>query len=826
MSAGLDSTKIDPVAILNAKKFNTGDTITINDGETPLVYSVISRDTQPPRKVFLRNLNRDDFAYLTIKNNKLYIEHVEDYDNRSDPIEIKDTVDVTYTDNVDDVPVKSPTHSFAGLPRKKYTKDQIRDAAGIDTFVNKFDRQITNQIVPKTSAIIKLKQKFGDQINQHVEKIANQIANGYIVTANCSFVTSYGSVIPFPASENLALYTILNKNVSVESLFGLFQKSITQIIKTIDFTSSTSNYVAAGLQEINNRQEVFDYLTTQPGVFLCNNVYDVYGKTYPALGYIVTKSIFDKLLTINIFDGTNIQTNIGIYTFVDLLNEPTYFKDEIIQVKTNLTNTTLYKIIIDLDKKYSRTATIEGNKKSPDEFVELDKNQNYKLKTENTPYIINQSLLYGSPMRRMTNDQILHRFDMIMNQCSDTPPSYIVDLITQISKLLTSEELLSEKMFEIYTLIQKLKPLVNDPNVCYNIPKYLFDVFSAIMKPVIDRINGTQSKCYTLTQQVSIANKMNIRDLGIIQKTNEYFLMKTDTSPDGGRPISMIVYPITDKVKIIHVNCHMVNPSVLKIYTQSDGNKFTLIPDPNDKTILQLGDTPIGSISATQLWINYCVTRMQETITEMLSDFNIESLDGTERWILTGDFNDAHGKLKTHLSNTGITVLENTILFHFGAEELKTCCPNTNSCNPQLDEDVTNNLSQYKMKKANPQDRIAANLSFKAIADENNKTLVDNFGKFIDPGAYAFQGDYVAISRNSGLTPTLTALQTQTSDLTSDHIFVKAVFTSSSTGGGIRRRRARRTMKRNKRTKKNHRKVSLPKSSHKRRLRNHRRTKK
>lgn len=52
MSAGLDSTKIDPVAILNAKKFNTGDTITINDGETPLVYSVISRDTQPPAKFF------------------------------------------------------------------------------------------------------------------------------------------------------------------------------------------------------------------------------------------------------------------------------------------------------------------------------------------------------------------------------------------------------------------------------------------------------------------------------------------------------------------------------------------------------------------------------------------------------------------------------------------------------------------------------------------------------------------------------------------------------------------------------------------------------
>jgi hypothetical protein len=133
------------------------------------------------------------------------------------------------------------------------------------------------------------------------------------------------------------------------------------------------------------------------------------------------------------------------------------------------------------------------------------------------------------------------------------------------------------------------------------------------------------------------------------------------------------------------------------------------------------------------------------------------------------------------------------------------------------------------MTKENPQYRIAANFSFGAIEKATDgtpeKTLIANFDKFLDPKVFAFQGDYVGISTNAGLTPQVDTLQKETGDLTSDHLFVKATFTSSSTGRGIRRRRARRSIKRNRRTKKNARKVSAPKSSHKRR-RNHRKTKK
>jgi hypothetical protein len=337
--------------------------------------------------------------------------------------------------------------------------------------------------------------------------------------------------------------------------------------------------------------------------------------------------------------------------------------------------------------------------------------------------------------------------------------------------------------------------------------------------------------------------------------------MKTEKNPDLGRPISMIIID-HDNTIIIHLNCHMVNPSALKCFVDDNGSKKNI----QEKTVLQLGETKVNGISAMDLWVKYCVKRLETTITEMLSDFDITAYDPAESetpalpdgvdnadvktvteddnnptlnskpitWIFTGDFNDAHGKLKEHLTNKGITVLGRTITFNFGQEQLKTCCPNTNSCNPELDDDIKNNIYKaYNMSEANPQNRNAANFSFGAIEKAVNnkeytpeKTLIDNFENFLDPKVFAFQGDYVGISTNAGLTPQVDTLQKETGDLTSDHLFVKATFIPApSTGGGIRRRRARRSIKRNRRTKKNACKVSATKSSHKRR-RNHRKTKK
>ena len=134
--------------------------------------------------------------------------------------------------------------------------------------------------------------------------------------------------------------------------------------------------------------------------------------------------------------------------------------------------------------------------------------------------------------------------------------------------------------------------------------------------------------------------------------------------------------------------------------------------------------------------------------------------------------------------------------------------------------------TQYKMTEL-PKNRPAAGLSFNNIGEMNNdviKTLIENFKEFMNPDIYAFQGDYVGVSTDAKLDPTLELLQTKFEELTSDHIFVKATFSENRGGGGIRRRRVRRSMKHHKRTKKNHRKVSPPKFSHKR-LRNRRKTK-
>jgi hypothetical protein len=154
---------------------------------------------------------------------------------------------------------------------------------------------------------------------------------------------------------------------------------------------------------------------------------------------------------------------------------------------------------------------------------------------------------------------------------------------------------------------------------------------------------------------------------------------KDNTKPDSGRPIAMIIKKNeeTQKPEIVHVNCHMPNPSILKICTKN-GDQFEDISKKN--TILQNHYTTEKIEGQTEIWIDYCRQRLSTTITEMLGDFGFENLNDFDDtvWIITGDFNDIETLLKDSLGKEGITVFGNNINFKFG-DVGPTCCPNTNS---------------------------------------------------------------------------------------------------------------------------------------------------
>ena len=128
------------------------------------------------------------------------------------------------------------------------------------------------------------------------------------ITANTSFVTSYPTKIGFPSSENVALFTLLERNVTKELLLTLFSMSIHTIISQLD--QMGGRYCSAGLQELNNTKEVYDLVKSNNNYhFLMSNIKETYSGTYPTLGFIIKKngidanerfmSINDKRLSVN-----------------------------------------------------------------------------------------------------------------------------------------------------------------------------------------------------------------------------------------------------------------------------------------------------------------------------------------------------------------------------------------------------------------------------------------------------------------------------------------------------------------------------------------------
>jgi hypothetical protein len=322
-----------------------------------------------------------------------------------------------------------------------------------------------------------------------------------------------------------------------------------------------------------------------------------------------------------------------------------------------------------------------------------------------------------------------------------------------------------------------------------------------------------------ITKNYSIAktdaNKLiSIRDLGAIEDVDGVYLLKNNNPlPDSGRPISMIIVDPAENNgnAIIHLNCHMPNPSVLKTFTKT--GEIYAIQEPNT-TILAQGDT-----AKTAIWVTYCKNRLKKTIEAMLGDFGITSLGtpyNNATWIITGDFNDATGELMSALESGGVNIFETDIEFKFGRVGDNfpiTCCVNTNSSLPNSNGKPASEKA-LEVKALTPFNKAFAYLTYISKTDELNltpgeqadkATLNTNFKESGDPSSvltpanFAFSGDNVGFCKSNGTIGNVSA--TSINEGTSDHSFVLcdtaiagASADPSSKGGS---RRKRRSSKRN-----------------------------
>lgn len=168
-----------------------------------------------------------------------------------------------------------------------YLKNQVGGSSGA------FNDSYTNLYKDKKSDFFLKKSIFTLNTRSIDNSITGTICG---ITANTSYVTTYPMVVPFPSSENVALFTLLNKdenNIKTGPLFNLFNISIDTILGKLNLMNGS--YCAAGLQELNNTKSVYDLVKSKAYDyhFFMSNIHETYSGTYPSLGFII-KSVPNK----------------------------------------------------------------------------------------------------------------------------------------------------------------------------------------------------------------------------------------------------------------------------------------------------------------------------------------------------------------------------------------------------------------------------------------------------------------------------------------------------------------------------------------------------
>ena len=294
---------------------------------------------------------------------------------------------------------------------------------------------------------------------------------------------------------------------------------------------------------------------------------------------------------------------------------------------------------------------------------------------------------------------------------------------------------------------------------------------------------------------------MAIRDLGKaskiepIEEDSDLYALKgtarddpTTPNTDSGRPISMVIRGTQQEPNEIYINCHMLNASILKIF-KKEKDTYT---ETNQGSLLTNSDTKIGGTTKTgeEVWFDYCIERLQDTLNELLSDFGIENLDLTTKVYIMGDFNDPEGKLLEYLEDHPINMGGKSYKFIFG-KQLDTCCPNSNSAGEIKDINIVKQEKPFNKGLRDYVENKEVESGKKAL-DEAIRIYAltpifkgDNIGK-----GYIVGGEDDNEEAKTEGKPDVRMIE----EKTSDHGFVTTY--KKPVQGGKRRTRRRRTRRR------------------------------
>jgi len=270
-------------------------------------------------------------------------------------------------------------------------------------------------------------------------------------------------------------------------------------------------------------------------------------------------------------------------------------------------------------------------------------------------------------------------------------------------------------------------------------------------------------------------NEMLIFDVGA-----EFKYKKTNNVPDNGRPCGIVRFDKgeTTTTTILHINCHLPNPSVLS------SNKNESILESHEK---------LTSKITMENWATEVIAQINK-ITSNIDTYYATPIKGDIIVFFSGDMNDSYGVLMKMLKKSNLTINKTPIAIEFNSV-LATCCANSNSTTATFG------------------DSKSAGKTTTTIADFKDLTTENEWDKYQDgwdkDENYKFQGDNIGVGYLTNINPTYSPYSINSNkynpdkiDTTySDHSPVVSTITATfkPKNGGYKRRR-QKTKRTNKRT--------------------------
>jgi hypothetical protein len=262
-------------------------------------------------------------------------------------------------------------------------------------------------------------------------------------------------------------------------------------------------------------------------------------------------------------------------------------------------------------------------------------------------------------------------------------------------------------------------------------------------------------------------NQMLIFDVGA-----EFKYKKINCADDNGRPCGIVRFDTTDKKTILHINCHLPNPSALS----------------SSNTILS--DYENGTNEAMTLWAKAVIDKINVITSNLNSYYDTPIPESNDIIVFfTGDMNDSYGVLRGMLEkNSSLMINTFPITIKFDQNVIKTCCANSNSTTATFTNGKEAGSTTTTIK------------DFTNNGDEWEK-YQDGWDNEVN---YKFQGDNIGVGYLTGSNNTLNPYEIKTIkyndekiDTTySDHSPVESTITFKFQIGGRRRRKTKRTNKR------------------------------